>query len=114
MPWCRHYLKCYGRSSHRSLPAVKCNQGYKQRHSTFYPPLTPTPRHEALAHCTCRRRHDGGKGFKPLLLYDAAQRQLSPHQSTYWANFYKEHRRDPSNVEPAPWVKARMSDLAWK
>ena len=61
-----------------------------------------------------RRRHDGGKGFKPLVIYDTAQKKLSPHQHTYWANFYQENRRDPSNIEPAPWVKARLGDLAWK
>jgi hypothetical protein len=43
-----------------------------------------------------RRRYDGGKGFKPLLLYDTAQRALSPHQSTYWADFY----RYPALVQP--------------
>ncbi|EIE23640.1 Metallo-dependent phosphatase, partial [Coccomyxa subellipsoidea C-169] len=54
-----------------------------------------------------KRRHDGGKGFKPLVIYDTAQNKLSPHQHTYWADFYQENRRDPSNIEPAPWVKAR-------
>lgn len=64
--------------------------------------------------CECRRRYDGGKGFKPLMLYDAGAKKLSPQQSTYWADFYREHRRDPSNLEPAPWVKSRLGDLAWK
>ncbi len=62
----------------------------------------------------CRRRHDLGKGFKPLMIYDTAEKKLSPHQSTYWADFYQENRRDPTNIEPAPWVKARLGDLAWK
>lgn len=61
-----------------------------------------------------RRRHDGGKGFKPLCIYDTAAGKLSPHQHTYWADFYNENRRDPTNIEPAPWVKARLGDLAWK
>ena len=62
----------------------------------------------------CRRRYDGGKGFKPLMLYDAGAKKLSPQQSTYWADFYREHRRDPFNLEPAPWVKSRLGALAWK
>lgn len=48
------------------------------------------------------------------MIYDTAENKLSPHQSTYWADFYQEHRRDPTNIEPAPWVKARLGDLAWK
>lgn len=62
----------------------------------------------------CRRRHDLGKGFKPLMIFDTVENKLSPHQSTYWADFYREHRRDPTIIEPAPWVKARLGDLAWK
>jgi len=48
------------------------------------------------------------------MIYDTAEKKLSPHQSTYWADFYQENRRDPTNIEPAPWVKARLGDLAWK
>jgi hypothetical protein len=61
-----------------------------------------------------RRRYDGGKGFKPLMLYDTETRQLSAQQGTHWVKHYRENRRDPSNVEPAPWVKVRLGDLAWK
>lgn len=48
------------------------------------------------------------------MIYDTADKKMSPHQSTYWADFYRENRRDPTNLEPAPWVKARLGDLAWK
>ena len=49
-----------------------------------------------------RRRADGAD-WLPLLLYDTEE-GLSKQQHCYWSAFYAENKRDPSNVEPAPWT----------
>eukprot|EP00887_Chlorella_sp_A99_P003452 scaffold7.g3452.t1 len=53
-----------------------------------------------------RRRHGGGAGWRPVLLYDVAARQEAPCHDCYWSSHYSAFGRDPSNITPAPWANA--------
>eukprot|EP00965_Chrysotila_dentata_P052774 1750575-Pleurochrysis_carterae.AAC.1 len=44
---------------------------------------------------------------KPLKVYDGERADFCPPFSAAWSNHYAMHGRQPSNVEPAPWVRAR-------
>lgn len=38
------------------------------------------------------------------MLYDS-EAGLSPEQHCYWSSYYKQNKRDPLNLTPAPWAK---------
>ena len=53
-----------------------------------------------------RRRRDGGKGWKPLMLWDI-QDGHSAQRSSYWSDFYRNNERKPHIVTPAPYVATK-------
>lgn len=52
-----------------------------------------------------RKRPGGGSEWRPLLIYDT-ESGMSNRQAAYWSDYYDLSQRDPTNVEPASWVKA--------
>lgn len=63
--------------------------------------FSSSPREHILV--SCRRSIHGSDGQHPLLLIDNAG-QATPPQDAYWSQHYQHHIRDPSNLQPAPWV----------
>ena len=53
--------------------------------------------------CPRRLRAGTERGYEPFLLYDTAT-GITPPVNCYWSNYYKVHEREPSNLQPAPWV----------
>ncbi|PSC76652.1 Metallo-dependent [Micractinium conductrix] len=49
-----------------------------------------------------RRRRGGGAGWEPLPLFDT-DKGLAAHRDCYWSSYYVSNRRNPLNVQPAPW-----------
>jgi hypothetical protein len=51
-----------------------------------------------------KRRGDAQGVMMPMLLFDPAHGGLTPPQPAYWSDYYARTRRDPNNIQPAPWV----------
>lgn len=55
-----------------------------------------------------RRRRDGGRGWKPIKLWDIEDGH-SQQRSSYWSDFYRNNDRKPHIVSPAPYVSIKSS-----
>jgi len=51
----------------------------------------------------------GGIEQRPVRIFDGESGDFCPRRHASWSAYYEANPRNPSNVEPAPWVKARYS-----
>lgn len=51
-----------------------------------------------------RRRRDGGAGWEPLVVWDTDEGGATEQRRAYWSDYYRENKRMPHIVTPAPWV----------
>lgn len=51
----------------------------------------------------------GGIERRPVMVFDGEAGHFCPRRHASWSSYYEVNPRNPANVEPAPWVRARFA-----
>ena len=51
-----------------------------------------------------KMRRDGGAGWEPLAVWDTEAGGATAERRAYWSDYYRNNKRAPHIVNPAPWV----------